>query len=222
MRFRLTPITWSPEDDMSLIDPVWRLVEGQHLGTDFHDPIGFGYFEVAAVVWRLLGPHYYVLRVATDLFALVIVLCSCLVAMRRLRHSSGLAALFCIVVALIASGPSNYGMPADFGIALAYDRLLMAGLAVLFVHSLANNSDFRQVTGYVDLCFVTFLLNILFLVKISGLVLGLAIVGSGLVLRGRPTRGLVEFSLILLFLAMMVAIDFVITGTSLLPVIHEI
>ena len=86
----LTPITWAPEDDMTLIDPVWRLVQGQHHGTDFHDPIGFGFLQVAAVAWRLLGPHYYVLRAATDLFALVIVLCGSIVAIRRLRNVEAL------------------------------------------------------------------------------------------------------------------------------------
>ena len=217
----LTPITWAPEDDMVLIDPVWRLVQGQHLGTDFHDPMGFGLFQVAAMVWRLRGPHYYVLRTAVDLFALVIVLCGCVVATRRLRHVAGLAALFCITVAFAASGPSVYGMPADFGLSLTYDRLLMSGLAVLFVQSFANDPDFRQERVYIDLCFAAFLLNILFLVKISGLVLGLAIVAGGFIVRGRLTRGLVDFSVILLFLAVMLAIDFVITGTSLSPVIQE-
>jgi hypothetical protein len=217
----LTPLTWAIDDEMELIDPVWRLIQGQHLGTDFHDPIGFGYFEVATIVWRLFGPHQYVLRAATDLFALVTVVCGCFTAMRRLRYSSGLAALFCVVVALIASGPSNYGMPADFGNALAYDRVLVAGLAVLFVHSLANNSNCRNENAYVDLCFVAFLLNILFLIKISGVVLGLGIVAGGLILNRRLTRVLADFSLILLFLAVMVTIDFVITGTSILPVINE-
>src|SRR5271165_7206248 len=56
----LIPTTLFPEDDMMLIDRVWRLVQGQRFGTDFHDPFGFGPFQVAAVLWRLLGPHYYV------------------------------------------------------------------------------------------------------------------------------------------------------------------
>src|SRR5579863_1158070 len=63
----LTPITLGPEDDMMLIDPVWRFVQGQHLGTDFHTPFGFGPFQVAAVLWRVLGPHYYGLRASADL-----------------------------------------------------------------------------------------------------------------------------------------------------------
>jgi hypothetical protein len=216
----LTPITWAPDDDMSLIDPVWRLVQGQHFGTDFHDPLGFGLFHMAALLWRLLGPHYYVLRAAVDLFALVIILCGCVVATRRLPHKAGLAALFCITVALTASGPSNNGSH-DFGMALTYNRLITSGLAVLFVQSFAKDSDFQWERDYKGLFTAAFLLNILFLVKISGLVLGLAIVAGGLIVRDRPTRGLVDFSLILLFLAIMVAIDFVITGTGLFPVIQD-
>jgi hypothetical protein len=217
----LTPITWSPEDDMMFIDPVWRLVQGQHFGTDFHFPFGFGPFQTAAMLWRQLGPHYYVLRAAVDLFALVIVLCGCVVATRRLRHAAGLAGLFCVTVAFAASGPSNYGYPHDFGIALTHDRLLMSGLAVLFMQSFANDSDFQRERDYVDLFTAAFLLNILFLVKISGLVIGLAIVAGGLIVRGRLTRGLFDFSLILLFLAIMVAIDFVITGNSVFPIIQD-
>ena len=82
----LTPITANYDDDMSLIDPVWRLVQGQQLGIDFHDPRGLGLFYVAGILWRLLGPHYYVLRASSGLFALVIVFCGWLVARRQLHH----------------------------------------------------------------------------------------------------------------------------------------
>ena len=149
----LTPITWSPEDDLTLIDLVWRLAQGQHLGTDFHDPRGFGLFQVAAMVWHEVGPHYYVLRVAAALFELAIVFCAYVVATRRLRHVAGLAAFFCITVAFAASAPSNYGRSADFGMALIYDRLLVSGLLVLFVQSFANNLGLRQERIYIDLFF---------------------------------------------------------------------
>jgi hypothetical protein len=217
----LTPTTSGPEDDLSLIDPVWRLVQGQHLGIDFHDPLGFGLFQVAAMLWRLLGPQYYVLRASADVFALVIILCSCVIAIRQLRHAVGLAALFCITVAFVASGPSIYGDTHNFGLAVLYNRLLMSGLLILFVQNFANDLDSRPERGYVDHFTTAFLLNTLFLVKISGLVAGLAIVVVGLILRGPFWRSLVAISLVLLILAVMVAIDFVITGSSLSPVIQE-
>jgi hypothetical protein len=217
----LTPITTSPEDDMMLIDRVWRYVQGYHLGTEFHDPFGFGPSQVAAILWRLFGPHYWVLRVSADLFALLIVLCSCVVAIRQLRHAPGVAALFCITVAFEASGPSVYGYLHDFGMALFHDRLLMSAFSVLFVQCFADDPDSRRERDYVDLFIAAFLLNILFLVKISGLVLGLTIIVIGRIVRGSLSRSLLDVSLVLLFLAVMLAIDFVITGTSFFPVIHE-
>src|SRR5947209_1440936 len=180
----LTPITAGFNDDMILVDTVWRLVQGQYFGIDFHNPYGFGLFQVAAILWRLLGPHYFVVRAAIDIFALVIILCGSIVAVRQLRHMVGLAALFCITVALIASAPSLYGMNQYFGLACVYDRLLMSGLLVLFVQSFANDLDARPERSYIDHFTAAFLLNTLFLVKISGLVLGLAMVGVGSILRG--------------------------------------
>jgi hypothetical protein len=217
----LTPITAGPDDDMALIDSVWRLVQGQHLGADFHDPKGFGLSQVAAMLWRLLGPHYYVVRASAGLFALIIILCGSVVAIRQLYHTMSLAALFCITVAFVASGPSLYGINEYFGLAIVYDRLLMSGLLVLFMQSFANNLDERAERGYIDYFIAACLLNILFLVKISGLVVGLAIVVVGSILRGPFWRSLVGISLVSLFLAVMVTIDFVITGTSLSPLIQE-
>jgi hypothetical protein len=89
------------------------------------------------------------------------------------------------------------------------------------VQTFANDFDARGERDYFDYLIAAFLLNILFVVKISGLVLGLAMVVGGCIVRGRFSRGLVEITLVLLFLAVMIAIDFVITGTSLFPVIQE-
>ena len=59
------------------------------------------------------------------------------------------------------------------------------------------------------------------MVKISGLVVGIGIVATGLILRGPFWRSLVGITLVLLFLTVMVAIDFIITGTILSAVIHD-
>jgi hypothetical protein len=217
----LTPITGGADGEMQLLDSVWRLVQGQHPGIDFHDPLGFGPPQVAAMLWRLLGPHCYVLRASADLFALVIIFCGCVVATRQLRQVAGLAALFCVTVAFVASGPSTYGYDGYFNMALSYNRLLMAGLLVLFVQSFANGLDARTERGYIDYFITAFLLNTLFLVKISGLVVGVAVVVVGLFLRGSLQRSLVGISLVLLFLAIVMTIDFVITGTNLSPVLQE-
>jgi hypothetical protein len=97
----------------------------------------------------------------------------------------------------------------------------MSGLSVLFVQSFANDLDVRAERGYIDYFTAAFLLNTLFLAKISGLVVGLAIVVVGLILRGPFWRSLVGIFWVLLFLAVMVAVDFVVTGTSLSGVIQE-
>src|SRR5262245_45240911 len=147
----MTPITDDPEDDMALIDHVWRLIQGQRLGTDFDDPRGFGFFQVAAAIWHLLGPRYEVLRTSADLYALMIVICGCIVATRQLRHAAGLAALFCTTIAFEASGPSIYGDTNNFGMAVSYNRLTVSGLAVLFVQSFANNPILHGRRNHVDL-----------------------------------------------------------------------
>ena len=217
----VTPITGGPEDDMSMLDSVWRLVQGQRLGIDFHDPLGFGFLQVTAILWRMFGAHYYVLHAAAALFALIIVLCGSIVATRQLRHAPGFAMLFCITVAFIASGPSIYGYNQYISMTMSYDRLLMGSLCVLFVQSFANDVDARPERGYIDHLTTAFLLNTLLLIKISGLVVGIAIVVVGSILRGPFARSLVAIAVILLFLAIIVAIDFAVTGTSLFAVIHD-
>jgi hypothetical protein len=217
----LTPITDGAVDDMSMLDAVWRFVQGQHLGTDFHDPRGFGLFQVAAMLWRMLGPHYYVLWASAALFSLAIVYCGCVVSTRQLRDAVGLAALFCMTVACIASGPSIYGYPHIFGFALSYNRLMMAASLVLFMQSFANDLDERPQRGFIDYFIATFVLNILFLLKISGLFVGLAIVVIGLILRGPLRRCLMGICVVLLLLVIMVAVDFILTGANLYQVILE-
>src|SRR5436305_1767983 len=45
----LGPLGTFPQDVLFLLDCVWRLVQGQSWGIDFHNPMGFGVFEVASV-----------------------------------------------------------------------------------------------------------------------------------------------------------------------------
>jgi len=75
--------------------------------------------------------------------------------------------------------------------------------------------------NYIDQFTTAFLLNILSLVKISGLVLGLAIVLVGCIVRSRFLRSLVDIPLVLLLLGVMLAVDFLITGTNLSSVTRE-
>lgn len=218
----LAPITRGVEDDISFIDPVWRLVQGNHLGIDYQDPRGFGFFYLAAMLWHWLGPHYYVLRAAADIFALVIVSCAFVVASRQLRRSIFLSALFCVTVAFEASAPSVYGFTKDFGMTLVYDRLIMASLLVLFVQSFARGWDLPEKGHYFGLFVAALLLNTLFLLKISGPIVGLAIILGGFAIARRPFLQRVgDTSIILCLFFAMVAVDFVITGTRLSPLIED-
>ena len=63
---------------------------------------------------------------------------------RQLRNAVGLAALFCITVAFVASGPSLYGYASLFRLGMSYDRIHMSGLLVLFLQSFANDLDARR------------------------------------------------------------------------------
>ncbi|MBO0799703.1 MAG: hypothetical protein J2P31_12855, partial [Blastocatellia bacterium] len=213
-----TPITLGFEDDISLIDPVWRLVQGNQLGIDYHDPRGFGFFYLAALFWRWVGPQYYVLRAAADTLALVIVCCAFVVAARQLWRSIFLSLLFCVTVAFEASAPSVYGFTQYFGMALAYDRLIMAGLLVLFVQSFARGWDSPEKRDYIGLFAAASLLNTLFLIKISGPIVGLAIIFSGTAITRRPISQKVgDISIVLGLFLVMLAADFFITGTRIGP-----
>src|SRR6266436_346848 len=64
------PITDGMRDEIAFLDTLWRSVEGQRVGIDFHNPVGFGPYQLGALLWKWLGPHYYVLRLATMLFNL--------------------------------------------------------------------------------------------------------------------------------------------------------
>ena len=97
-------------------------------------------FQTAAMLWRLLGPYIITSCACRPIFLRSSsVLCGCVVSTRQLRDAPGLAALFCITVALEASGPSIYGWSHDFGMTLFHDRLLMSALSVMFVQSFAND-----------------------------------------------------------------------------------
>jgi hypothetical protein len=215
----MTPITLWPEDDIMLTDTVWRVVQGQRLGIDFQDVLGFGPSQVAAVLWRLFGPHYYLLRASNSLIALAIVVLGCAVAVRRLRNRLSLAVLFCVTVAVEATASSIYNLPHQFGMAVSYDRLTVASLSVLFVLSFAKSTNWHR--WYVDCLVAALLLDILFLVKISGFAFGLAIVVGGCFVQGNYLRGARSVILTVLILAGLLVGDFISTGTDLIAIIQQ-
>ena len=56
-----SPVTAFPHDDFILIDGIWRIVQGQHAGIDYYDPVGFGLTHIGAAWWRVIGPDRSVL-----------------------------------------------------------------------------------------------------------------------------------------------------------------
>src|SRR5438874_9410378 len=73
-----------PEDDITFLDALWRVVLGQRVGIDFHYALGIGPYQLGALLWPWLGPHFYVMRFAITLINLLIVFCGCIVAERTL------------------------------------------------------------------------------------------------------------------------------------------
>lgn len=130
------------DDEITFLDMLWRSVVGQRVGIDYHDPLGFGPFQLGALLWGLLGPHYYVMRLAITLFSLSISLCGCIVADRTLARRSDLALLFCATLAFQLSAPSAFkSSNTSLSMAGFYNRHIVSALAVLFL--LAFSSDFE-------------------------------------------------------------------------------
>ncbi len=227
------PTTLGLDDEIWLLDHVWRAAQGQRVGIDYHDPLGFGPSQLGALLWYWLGPHHYILRLTATLISLSIAFCGCIVANRRLGHRRDLALLFCAMLAFELSAPSVSGAgPTDLGMAMYYNRLIVSALAVLFLQAFTaapklhfaygEKGEYRG-KGYdvVEIVVAAFLLDILFLVKISGPVVGIGIMLAGCLMPGCVTRRLLKLGVALLLFAAMAAIEFRVTGLEVVPVIRE-
>jgi hypothetical protein len=210
------PITAFPYDDLTYIDGVWRVVQGQRSGTDFYNPIGFGLFHIGAAWWRVVGPDRSVLALTSATFSALIMLCASIICARRVWFSVPCYLLVCGVIAFEASGPSVYGWSFfSIGMAAFYNRLSSAALVVLFIQWFVEPRHFRHQNKIAELTISATLLNILFLLKISSLVIALAIIGSSWVVRPHSIRLFAKAVAIvgLLFIFMLV-IDFMVTGVD--------
>jgi hypothetical protein len=217
------PVTAFPYDDLSLIDGVWRIVQGQRQGSDFYDPLGFGLFHIGAAWWAIVGPSRYVLALTSATFSALIMLCASVVCARRIWFSGPCYLLICGVLAFEASAPSVYGWSFfTVGMAAFYNRLSAAALALLFIQWFAErrSSDDRRVLS--ELVISAILLNILFLVKISALAIGFLIIGFSLLKKPKQVRLFVKSTGILcVFFLAVVAGDFLITGADPESILHD-
>lgn len=210
------------DDEITFLDMIWRVVVGQRIGIDYHNPLGFGPFEVGALLWQWFGPRYYVMRVAIAVFSLLIALCGCIVAKRALAHRPDLALLFCVTLAFQVSGPSVYETsPRELGMVGFYDRHIVSALAVLFLQTFGNRPILSKRDNAIEVGLAACLLNIMFLIKISGFLLGLMILLAGCLLRGRTGHRLLNLCAALAVFAAITAIEFKITGLELTPIIQD-
>lgn len=215
------PILVGVDDEVAFFDTLWRVVVGQHVGIDYHNSLGFGPYLLGAGLWHWLGPHYYVMRLAISLFSLSIAFCGCIVAEQTLSRRTGLAWLFCVTLAFQLSAPTIYESgPMLLGIAGFYNRQIVSALAVLFLLTFSDRSGLRR-DNVVEIAIIAFLLNILFLLKISGLIVGLVMLLAGCLFEDRTVRRVLNLCIALLAFAAMTAIEFEVSGLEFTPVIQE-
>jgi hypothetical protein len=219
----IAPTTAGIDDEIWLIDIVWRTVQGQRVGIDYHDPLGFGLSQIGAVLWRSLGPYYLdnVLRLTQTVVGLTIAWCGCLVSSRAFNQERLLAYVFCMALSLVVSSSSPASDGWTIGTAMYFNHLIEGTLAVLFLQMFVAKSDTSRGIDIYEVLIAAFLLNILFLVKISGALVGLGIVFAGCLFSRPIGEGLKSAVVILLLFVAMLGMDFVATGLEVTPVLRE-
>lgn len=231
----IAPILDHLQDEINFFDRVWRVVVGQVISIDYHDPMGSGPFQLAALLWHWLGPHYYVMRLAIALICLSIAFCGCIVGQRSLARRADLALLFYVTLAFQLSTPTVYearravldvfgqgGAGAvALGMAEFYDQLIVSALAILFVQTFGDGPRRSMRENAIEIVLTAFLLNVLFLTKISGFVLGLMILLAGCLLQGRAVHRLLTICAAMLAFATITAIEFQAMGLKLPPIIQD-
>src|SRR5262249_28400020 len=102
------PIMAGLDDEIAVLDTLWRIVAGQLIGIDYHT-YGVGPYLVGTLLWHWLGPHSLLMRFSITLFCLAIAVCGCVVAKRNLPGRSDLALLFCLT--WLSSCPRRPSIP---------------------------------------------------------------------------------------------------------------
>jgi hypothetical protein len=218
----IAPIAGDLFDEINFFDGVWRVVVGQVISIDYHDPLGFGPYQLSALLWRWLGPHYYVIRLAIALFSLSIAFCGCIVAQRALAGRAGLALLFCVTLAFQLSAPTAYEFhPISLGMGGFYNRQIMSALAVLFLQTFGDRPIPSTQKNAIEVALSAFLLNLMFLTKISGFLLGLMILLAGCLLQGSTAHRLLRLCAAVLLFTAITMIELKAAGLELLPIIQD-
>jgi hypothetical protein len=216
------PITSDVPDEVESFDGVWRAVQGQRLGVDYHDPLGFGPSKISALIWHWVGPHYFILHLSAALIAIAIGFCGCVVLHRRLRRDGRLSLLICIALAFTLTAPSKFGgRITDISMSEYFNRLMVGALGVLFLQTFIPRSKAVGRSEMSDLTITAFLLTALASVKISGFVLGVAILGAGCLSHPRSARRLGGVATVLLLFLAMLTLALWAADLSLVNFLHE-
>ena len=100
-----------------------------------------------------------------------------------------------------------------------YNRHIVSALAVLLLQTFGGSPTSSMRENAIEVTLAACLLNIMFLTKISGFVLGLMILVAGCLLRGRTVHRLLSLCAVVLAFATITAIEFKVTGLEVLPII---
>jgi hypothetical protein len=210
------------DDEMSYLDTLWRTVVGQRASIDYHNPMGFGPYQVAALLWHLIGPHDFLMRVAITLVSLLISFCGCIVAHRVLAQRIDLALLFCVTLAFQLSTPTVLGYEKSaLSIVAFYNRHIVSALAVLFLQTFAGQVKPSPRDSALEVGIAAVLLNVLFVTKISGFLLGLMILFAGWLLQPQTGKRILQYTAILVAFVVITAVELRLTGLEISPIIGD-
>jgi hypothetical protein len=218
-----SPVTAFPYDEMIFYDNMWRIVQGQHQGTDFYNPSVFGLFHVGAAWWWLLGPHHYILPLTSATFSAAIMFCASIICARRLWFSVSYYLLICGVLAFETSAPGVYGWSFfSIGMSAFYSRLTAAALAVLFIQWFGDKRSTACRQTLSETLMSAFLLNILFVVKISALPIASVIIALRFIAKPQSElMSLKSLGILSIVLLLLIIGDFLLTGMNLTSNLHD-
>ena len=154
---------------------AWQVYLGQVAHVDFHDPSGRLSFLLTALGFHLLGPGPFAFLVNVGVMTAVLFAAAFATAIRRLPLLP--AVLFIVFASLLALVPANVGdRPDQYTFAMSYNRYCWSAFSILAMILFVPPQPGHRPAG-LDLCVAAGLLVLMFYLKITYFVGGLAILG---------------------------------------------
>ncbi|MCB2048721.1 MAG: hypothetical protein KDE32_10905 [Novosphingobium sp.] len=184
------------EDEIAFYDTIWRTVSGQRLGLDYHNPLGFAPFQVAALLWKAIGPYEHILKLTNTLLVIPVAWLGCRAVRRYTALPPIFALLAAIVIAFELSAPNSFGFgidPTKVGTTGFYNRISIACLVVLFLHAFAGVNGTKALSWPAlarEIAAGAMLLLFAFLFKISALAIGIFILFAAILAYRNKVQGL--------------------------------